>query len=155
MERRIQLDPYPMPKDTKPLFINAPWLVDATYDNYEYDLAGEDETEEDNRRVYVPLDLNKSAILRRLDDIIRRYGEANERNELDFELDIQRLLYQVEIYDRVWYVRHMPEEGKHSLEAIELMCEFVGRLEQIPDGGAECFPFDLIEELKTEYLGRE
>ena len=151
MKRRIQLDPYPIPKDSKPLFINAPWLVDATYDNYEYDLVTEDGTEEDNRRVYVPLDLNKSAILRRLDDIIRRYGEANERNELDFELDVRRLLYQVEIYDRVWYVRHMPEEGNHSLEGIGLMREFVKHLEEIPDGCAECFPYEMIDELKAEY----
>lgn len=151
MKRRIQLDPYPIPKDSKPLFINAPWLIDATYDNYEYDLVKEDGTEEDNRRVYVPLDLNKSAILRRLDDIIRRYGEASERNELDFESDVRRLLYQVEIYDRVWYVRHMPEEGNHSLEAIDLMREFVKRLEEIPDGCAECFPYEMIDELKAEY----
>ena len=152
MKRKIQLDPYPAPRGVNPLFINAPWLIDATYDNYEYKLAGEDETEKDNRRVYVPLDLNKNSILRRLEDIIRRYGEANERNELDFELDVRRLLYQVEIYDRIWYVRHMPEEGKHSLEAIELIREFVNRLTEIPDGCAECFPFEMIEELKEEYL---
>lgn len=30
--------------------------------------------------------------------------------------------------------------------------EFIACLEGIPDGGAECFPFELIEELKEEYV---
>lgn len=30
--------------------------------------------------------------------------------------------------------------------------EIVTRLEEIPDGCAECFPFELIDELKREYL---
>ena len=46
----------------------------------------------------------------------------------------------------------MPENDKHSAEAIELVREFVSRLEEIPDECAECFPFETIEELKTEYL---
>ncbi len=60
---------------------------------------------------------------------------------------------QIEIYDQVWYVRHMPDEGDHSQEAKDLVKDFVKRLEEIPDGCAECFPFDTIEELKKEYLG--
>lgn len=31
--------------------------------------------------------------------------------------------------------------------------EFVERLEKIPDGCAECFPFEMIERLRIEYLG--
>jgi len=45
----------------------------------------------------------------------------------------------------------MPEEGKHSQEAKELVREIITRLEQIPDGCAECFPFEVIDELKQEY----
>ena len=45
----------------------------------------------------------------------------------------------------------MPESGDHSVEGIELVKEFVSKLEQIPDGCAECFPFEQIEELKREY----
>lgn len=52
---------------------------------------------------------------------------------------------QIEIYDRVWYIRHMPESGDHSVEGIELVKEFISRLEQIPDGCAERFPFEQIE----------
>lgn len=38
----------------------------------------------DSIRVYVLIDINRNAILRRLDDVIMRYGEANEENELLF-----------------------------------------------------------------------
>lgn len=151
MKDRIQLDPYPIPKEERPLFINEPWLVDASID-VESSFSTQPEAENDNRRVYIPLDLNKKAILRRLDEIIRRYGSANEGNELDFSVDVRRLLYQVDIYDRIWFVRHMPENRKHSHEGISLIQAFVKRLEEIPDECAECFPFEMIEELKKEYL---
>ena len=110
------------------------------------------EDEMDNRRVYVPIDLNKKSILRGLDEIIRRYSAANEHNESDFFGDVRRLLYQVDIYDRIWFVRHMPEDGKHSYEGISLIQDFVKRLEEISDECAECFPFEMIEELRNEYL---
>ena len=32
MKDRIQLDPYPIPKEERPLFINEPWLIDASID---------------------------------------------------------------------------------------------------------------------------
>ena len=151
MKDRIQLDPYPIPKEESPLFINEPWLIDDSID-LECSASTQPEAKNDNRRVYIPLDLNKKAILRRLDEIIRRYGSANERNEWDFSLDVRRLLYQAEIYDRIWFVRHMPENGKHSHEGISLIQDFVKHLEEIPDECAECFPFEMIEELRNEYL---
>lgn len=49
-------------------------------------------------------------------------------------VDVDAIISQIEIYDRVWYVRHMPHEGEHSREAISLVKEFVARLEEIPDG---------------------
>lgn len=151
MKDRIQLDPYPIPKEERPLFINEPWLIDASLDR-EYSDSSQPEAEKDNRRVYIPLDLNKKAILRRLDEIIDRYGAASERNEFRFSLDVSRLLYQVEIYDRIWFVRRMPENGTHSLEGIHLIQAFIKRLEEIPDECAEYFPFEMIEELQNEYL---
>lgn len=64
------------------------------------------------------------------------------------------LISQIEIYDQIWYVRHMSAaKGEHSAEAVELIKEFIARLEEIPDGGAEIFPFELIDELKQEFLG--
>ena len=145
-----QLDPYPMPKEKDPLFINEPWLTDKTL--LDYPLNREPEGMVDNVRIYIPLDLNKDAIIRRLDSLIYHYGEANEGNESEFRVDVNLLIYQIEIYDQVWYVRHMPKEGRHSKEAIELVEAFVKKLEDIPDGCTECFPFETIDELKKEYL---
>ena len=147
------LDPYPDPKEKSPLYINEPWLFDKTLLEYPVD-SKPDETD-DNVRVFIPMDLNKDAILRRLEEVIARYGEANEDNEINFSIDVDLLIFQIEIYDQIWYVRHMPEEGKHSAEAISLVKDFVSRLEEIPDGCAECFPFETIDELKKEYLSEE
>jgi hypothetical protein len=85
----------------------------------------EPENTDDNIRVYVPLDINRQAILRRLERIITRYGEANEENEFSF-----------------------------SAEAIGLVKAFISKLEDIPDGCAELFPFELMYELTEEFLGR-
>lgn len=115
----------------------------------------EPEDKPDNIRVYIPLDINHNAILRRLDRIIAFYREVNWKNEMDFNEDVSMILSQLEIYDRIWYIRHMPQEGEHSKEGITLVKEFVARLEAIPDGCAEKFPFDMIEELKREYLGEK
>ena len=143
------LDIHPLPKEEGALFVNEPWLVDETL--LDFGTVKEPDVQPDNRRIYVPLDLNKAAIIRRLNDVIRHYGEANEENEFDFSRDVHQLLSQVEIYDQIWYVRHMPKEGKHSMEAVELMKVFVKCLEEIPDGCAEVFPFALIDDLKEEY----
>ena len=62
------------------------------------------------------------------------------------------LVSQIEIYDQIWYVRHMPENGEHSQEAADLVREFIARLEEIPEGSAEIFPFELIDTLREEYL---
>ena len=97
------------------------------------------------------MDLNQRAILRRLDRVIEQYGEATEENEMEFGMDVGMIISQLEIYDQMWFIRHMPEEGKHSQEAKELVREIITRLEQIPDGCAECFPFEVIDELKQEY----
>ena len=105
------LDVHPIPKEKKPLYVNEPWLIDHS----DYELSWgkkEPENAEDNIRIYVPLDINKEAVLRRLDWIIMRYGEANEKNETDFSFDVNMLLSQVEIYDQIWYVRHMPEKQR-------------------------------------------
>jgi hypothetical protein len=52
----------------------------------------------------------------------------------------------------VWFVRHCPKHGRHSTEAIDLVKEFVRRLEDIPIDDAVLFPYDTIDELKKEYL---
>lgn len=146
-----RLDPYPIPKERTPLYVNEPWLTDKTL--LEVAPDREPDKKEDNIRIYVPMDLNRDAILRRLDRVIYQYGEANEGNEMEFSTDVKMIISQMEIYDQIWFVRHMPEKGEHSREGKKLVKEIVERLEEIPDGCAEYFPFEIIERLKKEYLG--
>ncbi|MBR4607574.1 MAG: hypothetical protein IKO41_15295 [Lachnospiraceae bacterium] len=80
------LDPYSVPKDKVPLYVNEPNLVDITLQEY-FELTAKPNPE-DNVRIYVPLDLNAEAILRRLDYVIYRYGESTEENECKFRSDV-------------------------------------------------------------------
>ena len=150
--------------DTKPalenvLYINEPDLADATI-NYFGCGKQEEESQADHIRVYVTLDLSADAILRRLRFLVCRYAEANERNEFNFSMDVGRLVSQIEIYDQVWVfgegrthaIGDDSESEKHSSKAVELVRRFVAELEEIPDGCAELFPFELIDELRKEYL---
>lgn len=96
--------------------------------------------------------LNRESIMRRLENIISRYGEVSEYNEFNFSQDVDAIIAQIEIYDQIWFVRHMPPNRKHSLEAVELVKQSAARLEEIPDACTECFPFETIDELKREHL---
>lgn len=148
------LDINPIQKESKPLFINEPWLIDRSLQWIQE--TGYDPTplpDDDNIRVYLPMDICKSAILRRLADVISRCGPATEANEMDFSYDVNTLISQIEIYDQVWFVRHCPKHDRHSAEAIELVKEFVVKLEDIQVNDAVFFPYDTINELKKEYLG--
>ncbi len=145
------LDVYSIPKGKTPLYVNEIQVADqSVLDGFPEDWLPDQQV--DNIRIYIPLDLNKHAIIRRLEWIVNRYKEANEENESDFQQDVEMLVSQIEIYDQIWYVRHMPGEGKHSQEAVDLVREFVDILKDIPDGCAELFPFELIDELMNEYL---
>lgn len=142
-----KLDIKPIPEDV--LFINDTKLADRS--TFKFGLLNSGK-EKDNIRIYVPLDLSKKAILLRLDEIIAIYGDANEGNESNFYIEVAMLVQQIEIYDQVMWGRHLDGSQKHSNEAIELVKEFVAMLESIPDGCSELFPFDMIDELRNEYL---
>lgn len=144
------LDVNPVPKEASPLYINEPWLIDESL--FVSEFRTEDMAEQDNVRIYAPLDISKAAILRRLDFIVAQCGMVTEANEFSVASAVDMLVSQIEIYDKIWYVRNIPKDrSKHSGEAVELVKEFVARLESIPDGGAELFPFQLIEDLKVEF----
>ena len=81
------LDVHPIPKEKTPLYINEPWLIDCSLLEIG-NRSAEPEQEQDNIRVYIPLDINKGAILRRLELLIAHYEEANEKNEIDFSIDV-------------------------------------------------------------------
>ena len=131
-------------------YVNEPSLVDIHSPDFD--------NTPDNIRIYVPIDINQDAILRRLRDLISKYGEANEGNESDFSCDVGQLVSQIEIYDQIWIVREMEQSlvnskgRRHSLRTRKLVTAFVKALEEIPDGCAECFPFEMIDNLRGEYL---
>ena len=80
------------PKESKPIFINEPWLIDPSLQWRQetgYDPAPLDDP--DNIRVYIPMDICKESVLRRLSEVISRHGEASEKNEADY------------IYDKEWF----------------------------------------------------
>ena len=52
------LDVYPIPKDTSPLYINEPWLIDGSLLEISNGSANP-EQEQDNVRVYIPMDIKQ------------------------------------------------------------------------------------------------
>ena len=150
------LDIHPIPKESKPLYINEPWMIDRSLQwIQETSFNPTPLPDADNIRVYLPMDICRSSVLRRLAEVKSRYGAATEANELDYSYDINMLISQIEIYDQVWFVRHYPKHGRHSAEAIELVKAFVRELEKIEVYDSEMFPYDIIDELKKEYLETE
>ena len=149
-----KIDPRPIPEKGS-VYINEPWLIDTSRepqmqkDIEKYRLP---EDCEDNIRVFIPMDLNRNAILRRLDYVINKYGEASEENEFAFRQEVGQVISQLEIYDQIRYVRNMPSDGsRHNEDVVSLAGEIIGRLENIEDAGAEMFPFELIDELRAEF----
>lgn len=57
----------------------------------------EPEDEPDNVRVYMPVDLNANAIMRRLRYVINHYKEATFDNENNFSVDVDHIVYLIEI----------------------------------------------------------
>ena len=148
------LDIRPIPEG-QTRYINEPWLVDDSLFQYGK-WEKEPEPTNDNVRIYVPIDLNREAILRRLRQICIRHGDVYWRNESDFSCDVARLICQIEIYDQVWLSRHpITKAGrvsKHSAEGVELVEEVIRILQEVGDNGSgETFPYETIEELKKEY----
>jgi len=153
------LDVWPLPRDQKPMFINEPWLVDDSiyFETKKQMMAArEPENEEDNRRVYIPIDLNKKAFLRRLEHVLGKYPDITWRNESNVYTEVQKIVSQIEIYDQLWFVREgnikTDENGMicgHSQHATEVIQEIISRLETVDT--CEDFPYDIIDELKKEY----
>lgn len=62
------------------------------------------------------------------------------------------LIQQMKIYDQIWKVRTLSDSGNHSTKSIELVKEFIAVLESMPDNCSEYFSYDVIDDLKKEYL---
>ena len=153
------LDVWPLPRDQKPMFINEPWLIDESiyFESYKQMMAArEPEEEDDNRRVYIPLDLNKKAFLRRLEHVLDKFGNITWRNDSNVCAEVRAILSQIEIYDQLWIIREgnfKTDENHmicgHSQHATEVIQEIISRLEAVDT--CEDFPYNIINELKEEY----
>lgn len=153
------LDIHPIPDKTH-LFINELSLADSTADIRFVDESQARETLEnppsDTIRVYVPLDISPDLIIGRLKHVYDMLGDLNEDNEADFDVEVGRLIAQLEIFDQI-HVSRKPYEAtkcgighRHSAQGIELAGRIVRILEE-HEGNAECFPYELIDDLKGEY----
>ncbi len=164
MSRHHKLDVFPVPE--RALYINETDIADITAydvpDDNKYRTEEEWQTkefsQEDNVRIYVPLDLNKSAILRRLWRIGYQLGDPTEYNELAYWEEVQRIISQLEIYDQVWCTREGTfhdelDEHFHSMHGRELVEAILEQLEKWEENSsAECFPYDEIDDLEDSYL---
>ena len=98
------LDEFSIPKEKQPIFINEPWLIDRSLDwIMETGYTAEPLPDEGNIRVYIPMDISKESILRRLAWIFQKNGAVSFwKNESDFSSDVDRLVSQIEIYNQYW-----------------------------------------------------
>lgn len=97
-----KLDIKPVPEQV--LYVNEPELIYRSLFNLR---PYKPEEQVDNIRIYVPLDLNREAIIRRLEDIIEIFEEVNYNNEGNFYVTVGMLIQQIEIYDQIWTVRNL------------------------------------------------
>ena len=88
------------PEDYK--VVDAPELADRVYPGVEYPVLDEN----DMIRVYVPLDISPDLIKWRLYEVYDLLGSPSENNEYLYRYEIDRLITQLEIYDRI-----MMEQG--------------------------------------------
>ena len=161
---RHKLDYKPIPEDV--LYINELDLADSvpyeTNIEMEKALTGKCKKEggvlpNDNVRIYVPIDINADAIMRRLHLLFVSMDYPTEDNESAYSFAVRRIISQLEIYDQVCVTRNFEnsvqkELGgvRHSREGIELARRIVDYLEE-NDGTAELFPWDEIEKLRKEF----
>ena len=145
MAKHHNLDIAPVPESV--LYVNEPELADRTIvDSVLYD----DTVYQDHIRVYVPLDISREAILRRIQCIYNRLGSPSWENESDFISEIGGIISQLEIYDQIWFARQGDFGNGHSKYATMLADELIKVLEE-DEGCAEMFPYEVISELKVEY----
>lgn len=163
-----KIDVHPIPDS--PIYIND-LSIATTYNPYELkqqaEIAVTGKTvskggilPEDNIRVYVPLDINEEHIIGELHSVYDRLGAVSEDSEYAYSSAVRRIITKLEIYDQIHTVRDMKnavnmaetgEVGKfHSRKAIAVVKKMVEIMEG-SEGTAECFPYEIVEELKAEF----
>lgn len=159
------IDDKPIPEEA--LYINDPFMT-TMVEPYclvsDYQMAQSAKTKaeggilpNDNIRVYVPMDLNHSNILKELSAVYELLGSPNEENELDFFFLTNKIMQKLEIYDQIWVTQdpentiRMKREGIfHSQKGMALVKEIIAYLEK-DEGLADMFPFEIINQLKEEW----
>ncbi len=143
------LENAPRPKSV--IYVNETYLADPTVlDVAEFDRSVMNISDEaDNVRIYLPLDINRKAILRRMFDLNFRYGEPTEENEMHYFAGMSQIISQLEIYDEYWSSETGMSDG-HSEQAALLAADMLQILKSWA-GAAISFPYDLIAELEQEY----
>lgn len=106
---------------------------------------------EEHPPVYYKIEVSPELILTRLRRLEMIYHMATESNEYCISEDVQHLLEQIAAWERTMK-RRDSIKAKHHPETIEFMREFIKALEEFPNGGAELFPFEMIDKLTKEYL---
>ena len=126
------------------VFVNDPLLLDGSILGMDID-----DEEPNNVRVYAPIDLNPSAILRRLGYLLYSFGEICEENEDTFTVEVMKLISQMEIYDEYWRKERKLET--HCPETIRLARRMIEELDSFQYSKTELFPNEEIEYLSKEY----
>ena len=103
-------------------------------------------------RVYVPLDISPDLIKWRLYEVYDLLGSPSENNEYLYRYEIDRLITQLEIYDRI-----MMEQGNpvnlitgHTIKATEIAELMINKLLE-DDGTAELFPYNMVDIIKEKF----
>lgn len=97
----------------------------------------------------------RSNIMWQLEVLYNTLGDVEEKNEFAYRDGVQKLIYQLEVYDQVWIERNLTKvigngEKIHSEQGRELAQKMIEYLES-EEGSAELFPYEIIDELKEEY----
>ena len=131
-----------------PMFVNASGLADRVYPGYDYPAL----EQSDMIQVYVSLDISAQLIIFRLCEIYDRLGYPTENNEFDYMYEIDRLIMQLEIYDKVMIKRgeSLDPATHHSSAVTKIAVKMIEKLLK-NDGTAETFPYNSIEDIKEKF----
>ena len=104
----------------------------------------------DTYTVYVPMIVNKEKIVCKLRELIARLGDCDWRNEMDYQVETDKLIRQIEVFDEL-VKQESGVDTAHAEETVALVKDFVAILMQMTDDDGETYPYEEILELSKEY----
>ena len=104
----------------------------------------------DTYTVYVPMIINKEKIVGKLRGLIARLGDCDWRNEMDYQVETDKLIRQIEVFDEL-VKQESRVDTAHAEETVALVKDFVAILLQMTDDDGETYPYEEILELSKEY----